>query len=46
MLYQVVDPRPIPVVLPDNLPPTPPPPAVISANRRKEVSGISRQFFY
>lgn len=38
MLYQIVDPKPSPVVLPDNLPPTPPSPSVIAANRRKEVS--------
>jgi hypothetical protein len=37
MLYQIVDPKPAPVILPDNLPPTPPPPAVTAANRRREV---------
>jgi hypothetical protein len=40
MLYQIVDPKPTPVVLSDNLPPTPPPPATMAANRRREVSQI------
>jgi hypothetical protein len=44
MLYQIVDPKPIPVVLQDNLPPTPPPPSVIAANRRREVSQIYSKF--
>ena len=41
MLYQIIDPKPTPVILPDNLPPTPPPPAVIASNRRREVKDES-----
>ena len=38
MLYQIIDPRPAPVVLSVDLPPTPPPPSVVAAMRRREVS--------
>ncbi|CAF2504155.1 unnamed protein product [Rotaria sp. Silwood2] len=37
MLYQIIDPRPTPVVLSDNVPPTPPPSSQIAALRRREV---------
>ncbi|CAF3893386.1 unnamed protein product [Rotaria magnacalcarata] len=37
MLYQIINPKPTPVVLPDNLPPTPPPPSAMGAIRRREA---------
>lgn len=37
MLYQRIDPKPIPIVIPDEVPPTPPSPSVAAANRRRQV---------
>ena len=44
MLYQIVDPRPAQIDFTDNLPPTPPAPSVVAANRRREVCQMSFQF--
>lgn len=37
MLYQIVNPRPAPIVLTENPPPTPPSPSVLAANRRRQA---------
>ncbi|CAF1619741.1 unnamed protein product [Adineta ricciae] len=37
MLYQIIDPRPAQIDFTDNLPPTPPAPSVVAANRRRET---------
>ncbi|CAF3873690.1 unnamed protein product [Rotaria sordida] len=37
MLHQIIDPRPTPVALLDNLPPTPPPPSQVAALKRRET---------